>query len=205
MKNKYTCKTCLNEFFGYGNRIFCSKKCLGYENSKRIKFSLNQLTKEEKLERIKKSFEKKVIKNYGCWDWKGNIQKTGYILIRYEGKKQLAHRVSWIIYNGYIPSGLFVLHKCDNRKCTNPEHLFLGSLKENAQDRDKKIRGLQGERHHKSKLTEKDVIEIKKRLYIGVTQKRLANDFNVSVGTIWFINKNITWKHLKNRDKDEYK
>jgi len=76
----------------------------------------------------------------GCWGWVGSIDHFGYGQIQHEGKVQPAHRVSWVLARGPIPDGLCVLHRCDNPPCTNPEHLFLGTKKDNMMDAARKGR-----------------------------------------------------------------
>lgn len=190
------CQICGLKFKSRHLGKFCSRRCLGYENLKRIKFSLSELTNEERFERLRKSFESKVIKKEGCWAWNGAVQGVGYHQIRYGKRKEMAHRVSWMLYKGEIPEGLNVLHTCDNRRCTNPDHLFLGTAKDNAVDRQQKNRGQKGITHNKCKLSENDVKEIKKLLKLGVKMTRIAEDYEVTNGTIWFISKNLTWKHI---------
>lgn len=191
------CETCKKEFQRKQKQKFCSKKCLGYENLKRIKFDWNDLSEEEKKERLRKSFECKVIKKDGCWDWKGALSGGGYFQIRFNKKKVSAHRISWIIHKGQIPENLWVLHKCDNPRCTNPDHLFLGTPKENSKDRDRKGKGQQGEKHHKAKLKENDVLEIRKKLDLGLSCERISKEYGVSNGAIWFIKHNLTWNKVK--------
>ncbi len=91
----------------------------------------------------------------GCWLWTAHVGKTGYGSICYKKKRTGSHRMSWMIHNGDIPEGLLVLHQCDTRSCVNPDHLFLGTYKDNAQDCIKKGRDnrLCGEDNHNSKLT----------------------------------------------------
>ncbi len=112
-------------------------------------------------------------------------------------KNDLAHRASYRIHKGEIPEGMLVCHTCDNKRCTNPEHLFLGTYKDNTQDMHKKKRGQYGIKHHRCKLNDEKVKEIKKLLKMGVKMNRIADDYNVSDGTIWFIDKKVTWKHIK--------
>ena len=75
-----------------------------------------------------------------CWEWQASFHTTGYGQIRFNHKKWTAHRVSWILINGEIPDALCVLHKCDNRKCVNPKHLFLGTNYDNMKDKTNKGR-----------------------------------------------------------------
>ena len=135
------------------------------------------------LERIadKISFDKTT----GCWNWEASTRNAaGYGQIRYEGKMRLAHRVSWEAFNDKIPDGIFVCHKCDNPRCVNPDHLFLGTNQDNMNDMKAKGRSKGGspfgESNHQSKLTEEEVKKIRD-LYSTkqYTQKELASSFGV--------------------------
>lgn len=78
-----------------------------------------------------------------CWEWMGCLSTHGYGMFRMAWPENAmnAHRASWLIHVGVIPDGLFVLHKCDNRSCVNPDHLYLGTVNDNFQDWIKRGRG----------------------------------------------------------------
>jgi len=132
-----------------------------------------------------------------CWEWQAYCQKSGYGWFALNGSQELAHRLSYIQANGEIPEGMFVCHRCDNPKCVNPNHLFLGTPLENHLDMRSKNRNAKGQQSPNSKLTEDDARTIV-HLYISCqkNQYQLANDFGVHLITINDILKGRTWKHL---------
>lgn len=69
-----------------------------------------------------------------CWLWLKSRNNKGYGKLRYQGKPWVAHRLAWSLERGPVPDGMFVCHHCDNPPCCNPEHLFLGTAKDNMQD-----------------------------------------------------------------------
>lgn len=125
--------------------------------------------------------------NDRCWDWKGTVASHGYGVFYDKQKRRRAHRVAWEIFNNkLVPSDLVVCHKCDNRKCCNPYHLFLGSQDDNIKDCMKKKR-------HVGYLTWKIVEEIRECYKNGYYQKDLAKKFNTSQANIHKIVNNKTW------------
>lgn len=209
MIKKEKCEKCKKEFdyqwfTGQKKRRFCSKKCWYEWNARKLatfnesRFQWNKATEEQKLERLKHNFNAKVVKKEGCWDWKGVRDKDGYGLIPggYQRQKK-AHRVSFLLHKGAIPDESLVCHDCDNPICTNPEHLFLGSKKENDFDSRKKGRACVGSKQPRAKLNEMDVKKIKYLLSLGVKARRIAKDFGVAPSQICEINKGRSWKHVK--------
>lgn len=132
-----------------------------------------------------------------CWEWIGSKTK-GYGRLGFQGRSALqASRVSWKIHFGAIPEGLYVCHKCDNRGCVNPAHLFLGTPKDNQQDMSKKGRCARGERHPQSKFTRQDVIDIRRKYKLGVSQRKLAKRYNVKQQAISRVISGKRWGHIK--------
>lgn len=145
----------------------------------------------------------RVRKSRKCWIWTGSkFTNSGYGNLRYEGKVQSAHRVAWMLTYGAIPRGkghhgVCVLHRCDNRLCVNPEHLFLGTMAENRSDCVRKRRHAHGERHARAKPTDGEVLHIIELRSKGATQVELAKRFGVSQRTIRQIIDGDGWKHLQ--------
>lgn len=132
----------------------------------------------------------------GCWEVISHKPKPhGYVQVKREGKNLLAHRMMYAALIGPIPEGLLICHSCDNRKCVNPEHLFLGSYKDNTQDMMKKGRhvGALGYRNG-AKLKEKDLGKILWMLHCGPTQKTISKIFGIDPSTVSDINTGKTWK-----------
>jgi len=121
-----------------------------------------------------------------CWEWLGFIGKNGYGQFRLTTKKnEFAHRASYFLFKGLIPNKMLVLHKCDNRKCVNPSHLFLGTYKDNIIDCIKKGRFIGGEKHYKAKLTTHSAHQIVYDYIINTpNQHQLAKNYNISVPVI---------------------
>ncbi len=156
-----------------------------YSNHKKISLKKRLLKKTDKT-------------NSGCWIFTGSkTGKMGHGEIRRGGSagKILAHRASYLLFIGEIPKNICVCHKCDVPACVNPSHLFLATREENNKDRDAKNRGAKGEKHGRSKLNKKNVIEIRD----NKEQKKvidLAHKYGVTATTINNIISRRSWKSV---------
>ena len=137
-----------------------------------------------------------------CWEWKGSLNRgygqfwVGHTFIG-------AHKYSYELHFGKIENGLLVCHRCDNRKCVNPNHLFLGTYQDNENDKVSKNRqakgkknGQSGTRNWKNKLSELDVIEIRKKLEDKTPYKVLSQKYGVTEGMIYYIKSRRSWSWL---------
>lgn len=201
-----TCLSCGNRFYQYPSRIlrgggkYCSRTCQAARTpEQRFWQRVNQ---DGPVPSHRPELGP-------CWQWTG-ATSSGYGIIHPACRVELwAHHVSYEIHSGKIPEGLYVLHHCDNRRCVNPAHLFLGTLADNNADRDRKGRQAKGnragfrvqppsgERNTHAKLTETDVREIRRlhteeKLNCGI----LARRFGVSPCSCQGIVRRKTWKHL---------
>ena len=128
----------------------------------------------------------------GCWQWTGYVQSSGYGQFCLGNRRCLAHRAAWEFYNqSLIPEGLFVCHTCDNPRCVNPAHLFLGRAIDNVRDCIAKGRSrgfcaghTHGNKKRKRKLTDQQVIEIRSTLYNREPLKVIAARYGVSLACI---------------------
>jgi len=170
--------------------VFCSRSCAGKHRQQ-----IHHKPIEQRLwTRLK-------IADNGCWEWQGRKDKDGYGALdyRFNGRReQRAHRVAWIVVFGEIPDGQWALHKCDNRPCCNPMHLFLGDAASNNADMIQKGRQYYpaGELAGNAILTERQVIEIRALHASGVTQRLIAKQFGVGFKAINKIVLRQRWKHI---------
>lgn len=134
--------------------------------------------------------------NSGCWLWTASSSAQGYGHFQVNGRLCRAHRVSWELHNGKIPDGMWVLHKCDNPGCVNPDHLFLGTNVDNVADMVAKGRRAktEGATHWNAKLSERQIRQI--RSASGL-HKEIAAAFGVSRQHISHIKSGGKWSHLK--------
>ncbi len=114
----------------------------------------------------------------GCWEWTSTLQKTGYGKIQdWLHKSRLAHRAIYALAVAPIPVGMYVLHSCDNRRCINPEHLWLGTHADNQKDKVQKGR-------HNYKFSADEIDQIKRYHKYGIARVELRKAFQIS--TFWF-------------------
>lgn len=145
--------------------------------------------------------KKKVIQQpNGCWEWKGSFYQNGYGAVSYQNKPCKAHRLTYILFNGPIAEGLQVCHKCDNKKCVNPSHLFLGTHQDNMDDCVNKGRRPRGEKTGRASLNAERarfIVANKEKIIADFEyRKKLALEFGVGQETIFLVAKRLSWKHI---------
>jgi hypothetical protein len=145
------------------------------------------------MNRVRIRFEALIDKTETCWQWKGVKCPQGYGHISYKGRPTGAHRVSYLLYRGEFPQHLQVLHTCDNTSCVNPDHLFIGTQKENMADRTEKGRTLFGERNPRAVLSKYQVRRIREFRDVGVSAYDLKMQYGVSLSTIHKVLRNETY------------
>ena len=132
-----------------------------------------------------------------CWEWLGSRAGGGYSQYSFGGERMRAHRFAFWIATGHQPGALQVNHHCDNPGCVNPRHLWLGTQRENMQDAVSKGRMAHGERNASAKLTEVQVLEIRRKYAGGtVLQRELAVEYGVSASNICRIVTRKKWAQV---------
>ena len=149
----------------------------------------------------KKLFLKRVEATAGCWVWTGHVQDTGYGRLGVRGlgfpeAYDMAHRVAYRLFRGEIPEGMSVLHRCDNRRCVKPSHLFLGTKGDNNADRAAKGRNAdrRGVRNTNSKMNDSMVREIRASPERGAD---IARRLGVSQASVCMVRGGKTWTHVR--------
>jgi len=153
------------------------------------------------MDRLRQSYERYVMRRGdGCWGWSGSKLPHGYGRVSGpRGTTLLAHRASYVLFVGEIPPGMCVCHKCDNPECSNPEHLFLGTVGENIRDCIRKGRfvhmAYRGESHGRSVLTYNDVLALREAYgKEGFSAKEWASRLGVTAQAIRLAARGVTWK-----------
>ena len=142
-------------------------------------------------EKILDRFWAKVKKSDGCWEWTAYKNEKGYgrFLWPKSGHRSMmmAHRFSYIVHYGAFDESLFILHKCDNPSCVNPEHLFTGTHQDNVRDMLEKGRDTQ------RKLTESDVIKIRGLAENGTPSLEISRMYNIDKAHAWAVTRGKSW------------
>lgn len=139
------------------------------------------------------------VSNYGdssrCWEWQGSTRR-GYGQFRVKNKYWFAHRLAYVLSKG-DPGSLLVCHSCDNKRCCNPDHLWLGTTNDNMADMVTKGRQARssGEKNGNSKLTEDQIQQIFELNQLGHTQRSIADQFDISNQHISRIINGKRWEH----------
>lgn len=134
-----------------------------------------------------------------CWVWTACVNRRGYGQIGVRTSRPVAaHRVSWELHHGPIPTGQHVLHRCHNPGCVRPDHLYLGSYTDNAKDRviAGRVNPVQGASHPNAILTETDVLAILHARQNGATARQLARQYGIAVTTVADICSGRSWTHV---------
>ncbi len=131
-----------------------------------------------------------------CWLWTGAIGRRYGNFSMGRGNESASHRIAWTLTHGKIENGLHALHKCDTPLCCNPNHLFLGTHKDNMRDCVSKGRCARGERGGSAKLTTSNIMEIRNRVSAGEQQKDLADRFGLCRSHVSRICGRKKWKHI---------
>jgi len=155
------------------------------------------MRKKDIPRKTRKLFWVYVNKTAGCWLWAAG-SSAGYGVFHVKRKVMRAHRVAYILANGSIPKGLLVCHSCDNPLCVNPDHLWVGTQKDNMKDAREKGRTRKGENHGASRLND-NIIQIIRNDYSAgrMNQPELAKRFNVSQKNISKVVRRETWRHVQ--------
>lgn len=132
----------------------------------------------------------------GCWEWSGYRDSNGYGDTYYLGKKDRTHRVAWQLFVGPLMRGDFVLHRCDNPPCCNPQHLFLGSQTENMRDCVSKgrFRFVPPERRFLAVGKDVPISDILSRRGRGESMRSVAKALGIPFTTVWRVSHGTHWQ-----------
>lgn len=181
---KYKCETCGEEFVkpNYQEHKFCSRRCANIRR---------WLTEEGFWSRVDKSGGED-----SCWEYQGRRDRDGYCLISWRSGLIGAHRLAYLLFYGEDPKELLVRHSCDNPPCCNPRHLLTGTIKDNSMDMVERGRSLRGELNHKAKLTEQEVIDMRRAVANGESASSVVRRSRIGRSSAFAAIRGATWKHL---------
>lgn len=159
---------------------------------------IHRRTEFELTKSLRRRFLGKIDMSGECWEWTGAI-RNGYGTIKHEGKNLSTHVVAYRIFHGEIPPGCLVCHKCDNRLCCNPDHLYAGTYSDNARDMHDRRRfaAPRGEDVPQSVLTEDLVREIMRLFrHRSYGARRIATRLGLNENTVKGVVAGRTWRHV---------
>ena len=151
------------------------------------------------MKTLRERFNEKVDRSGGpgsCWEWTAGKNEHGYGRI-YDQCTRYAHHIAWELFRGPIPAGNQVLHRCDNRGCVRPDHLFLGTNADNQRDKKEKGRAAKGTDNGRAKLNPTKVRKIRRLIAEGNTKMGVAREFEVDTKAIYKILSRETWDHVE--------
>lgn len=155
------------------------------------------------LDELRARFLTRIAVEGECWRWMpgpGHRRYGSFHLGKHFPGRRIrpAHQASFLLHHGLIPDGLHVLHTCDNHRCVNPAHLYLGTHQQNMQDRKNRNRGFRGTgaSNPSAKLSEADALEIQRLRREGMTYPEIGKRYGVSKNATRRICVGLNWKHL---------
>lgn len=182
---------CGNKAVVYGQTIRKEKsKSCGCLKSEQQSLRMKEMRLQQSGSLQDRFFARFVKLENGCWQWRAHTDKDGYGVLPGDRKNTRAHRLSYELHKGQISDGFVICHHCDNPGCVNPDHLFVGTSKDNAQDALQKGRAYVGEKNGRSKLTKENIKEILSSELNGV---QLAKKFGVTKSTINRVKRREAW------------
>lgn len=137
-----------------------------------------------------------VQKSDGCWLWTGVVNNMGYGIATLNGKATSAHRVVYALLEAPVPKGMDLCHKCDNSLCVRPDHMFVGTRKDNMRDAARKGRTVRGSRSPSAVLNESMVREARARAADGEPIKQIAADLSAPYKVLWAAVRGKSWRHV---------
>jgi hypothetical protein len=149
-------------------------------------------TEQQILHNVKKT-------DSGCWVRTSSLMPKGYSTIKLNGKTRYAHRISYEHFVGPIPDGMCICHSCDNPSCVNPQHLFLGTQKDNLADMTNKGRrnGPRGRNHPRATITGQIAAKIKEYRQLGYTYREIAAICGTTLKVVQDVSTGRTWKEVR--------
>lgn len=129
-----------------------------------------------------------------CWEWQAARWRGSYGIFSWRGHRIRAHRYAFLLAYGTLPPRLHICHRCDNPPCCNPAHLFSGTPQDNMRDAQQKGRLSEGERHTSSRLTLRQVQQIRQDFQDGIAMRDIVQSTDMSFATVWNIVHGKSWK-----------